>query len=112
MNQAWGVPVLETTACPDGEGWLLDTTKFGRLAVRETLTLRVGYSGTDFVQNVLRWVAEERCVLTVERPSAVLHITTLPTTAADTLKRPRPRPASRHAADALVRLSQVLPPPG
>jgi hypothetical protein len=25
-------------------------------------------------------VAEERCVLTVERPAAVLHITTLPTT--------------------------------
>jgi hypothetical protein len=76
------VPVLETTACPDGEGWLLDTTKFGRLAVRETLTMRVGYSGTDFVQNVLRYVAEERCVLTVERPSAVLHLTTLPTVAA------------------------------
>jgi hypothetical protein len=90
VNQAWGVPVLETTACPDGEGWLLDTTKFGRLAVRETLALRIGYSGTDFTQNVLRYVCEERCVLTVERPSAVLHITTLPTTtAADT------KPASR-----------------
>ena len=81
VNQAWGVPVLETTACGDGEGWLLDTSKFGRLAVRETLALRIGYSGTDLIQNVLRYVCEERCVLTVERPSAVLHITTLPTTA-------------------------------
>jgi hypothetical protein len=84
VNQAWGVPVLETTVCPDGQGWLLDTTKFGRLAVRETLALRIGYSGTDFVQNILRYVCEERCVLTVERPAAVLHITTLPTTTAAT----------------------------
>jgi hypothetical protein len=82
VDRIWGVPVLETTVCPDGEGWLIDSTKFGRLAVRESLTMRVGYSGTDFVQNVLRWIAEERAVLTVERPSAVLHITTLPTTMA------------------------------
>jgi HK97 family phage major capsid protein len=82
VDQVWGVEVLETTVVPDGEGWLLDTTKFGRLAVRETLAVRIGYSGTDFVQNILRYVCEERCVLTVERPAAVLHITTLPTTAA------------------------------
>ena len=82
VDQCWGVPILETTVCPDGEGWLVDTTEFGRLAVRETLAMRVGYSGTDFVQNILRYVCEERCVLTVERPSAVLHITTLPTVAA------------------------------
>lgn len=31
--------------------------------------------------NVLRYVAELRCVLTVERPSAVLKLTGLPTTA-------------------------------
>jgi hypothetical protein len=78
-DRVWGVPVVETTAVADGEAWLLDTTKFGRLAVREPMSMRIGYSGTDFVQNVLRYVAEERCVLTVERPSAVLHMTTLPT---------------------------------
>jgi hypothetical protein len=79
VDRIWGVPVVETTAVADGEAWLLDTTKFGRLAVREPMSMRVGYSGTDFVNNVLRYLAEERCVLTVERPSAVLHITTLPT---------------------------------
>jgi capsid protein len=88
VDQVWGVPVLETTVCPDGEGWLLDTTKFGRLAVRETLALRIGYSGTDFVTNVLRYVCEERCVLTVERPAAVLHITTLPTAATTGSSKP------------------------
>ena len=81
------MPVLATTVCPDGEGWLLDTTKFGRLAVRETLMLRIGYANDDFVKNVVRYICEERCVLTVERPSAVLHITTLPALDTATTKR-------------------------
>jgi len=87
VDQVWGVPVVETTVCPDGEGWLLDTSKFGRLAVREPMSLRIGYSGTDFVQNVLRCVAEIREVLTIERPAAVLHITALPTLAATSGKK-------------------------
>jgi Phage capsid family len=77
VSSVWGVPVVATTACPVADGWLLDTTKFGRLAVRETLVVRIGYSGDDFVRNVVRYVAEERCVLTVERPSAICRITGL-----------------------------------
>jgi hypothetical protein len=77
VNSVWGVPVVSTTACPDGEGWLLDTTRLGRLAVRESLTVRMGFGNDDFVRNIVRYVCEERCVLTVERPSAVLHITGL-----------------------------------
>jgi hypothetical protein len=79
VNSAWGVPVVETTAVAPGEGWLFDTTKFGRLAVRETLSVRIGYANDDFVRNIVRYVCEERCILTVERPAAVCHITTLPT---------------------------------
>ena len=91
VNQAWGVPVLETVVCPDGEGWLLDTTKFGRLALRESLIVRMGYANDDLVRNILRYVAEERCVLTVERPAAVLHLTTLPTLAATETDEPAKR---------------------
>jgi hypothetical protein len=40
--------------------------------------MRVGYSNDDFTRNLLRWVAEERLVLTVERPAAVLKIINLP----------------------------------
>jgi HK97 family phage major capsid protein len=79
-GQAWGVDVLETTEAPVGTGLLLDTTKFGYVAVRESLSMRIGYSGTDFAQNILRTVAEERLVLCVTRPPAVLSITNLPTT--------------------------------
>lgn len=62
VDSVWGVSVLETTVVPDGEGWLLDTTKFGRLAVRESLVVRIGYANDDLVRNILRYVAEERCV--------------------------------------------------
>jgi hypothetical protein len=57
----------------------------GRVAVRESLVLRTGYGVVggqpDFVSNIVRWVAEERLNLAVERPAAICHITGLPTAA-------------------------------
>lgn len=78
-NSAWGVPVLVTTQIATGTGLLLDTKKFGRALVREPLTLRVGFANDDFVKNIVRYVAEERLLIAVERPSAALKITGLPT---------------------------------
>ncbi len=75
----WGVRVLTTTQCPAGTAILIDTSKFGRVAVREPIGLRIGYAGTDFTQNILRYVAEERLNMAVERPSAILSLTGLPT---------------------------------
>jgi HK97 family phage major capsid protein len=75
----WGVPVISTTACPAGKGLLVDTAKFGYVAVREGLSMRIGFSGDDLTRNILRTVAEERLVLCVTRASAVLAITGLPT---------------------------------
>lgn len=77
-NEVFGVPVLQTTAFPLGYGLLLDTTKLGYVAIREPLSMRVGYSGDDLVRNLLRTVAEERLVLCVTRPPAVLVIHNLP----------------------------------
>jgi hypothetical protein len=56
-------------------------TLFGRVGVRESLVLRVGYSGTDFTDNVVRQVCEERLNLAVERPAATCRIKNLPTAA-------------------------------
>ena len=78
-NQIWGVPVLSTTAAPAGKGLLLDTTKVGYIAVREALSMRIGYTDDDFTRNVVRTVAEERLVLCVTRPPACLVISNLPT---------------------------------
>jgi len=80
-NTIWGVEVLQTTACAIGDAFLLDTTKFGKVLVREGLTVRQGLAEDDFITNRLRWIWEERFNLAVERPSAVLHMTGLPSTA-------------------------------
>ena len=81
VETAWGVDVLTSTQFTAGEAVLLDTQLMGRVAVRETIVLRLGYSGTDFTQNVVRCVCEERLNLALERPAAVCHITALPTAA-------------------------------
>jgi HK97 family phage major capsid protein len=78
---AWGVDVIQSTQFTAGEAVLVDSTLVGRVAVRETLVLRLGYSGTDFTENIIRVVCEERLNLAVERPAAICHITALPTAA-------------------------------
>jgi HK97 family phage major capsid protein len=80
-RQLFGVPVLLTTALAAGTGIMLDTNKFGFVAVREGLTIHTGQTNDDFTRNIARFVMEERLVLAVERPSAVMVITNLPTTA-------------------------------
>ncbi|MCG7595757.1 phage major capsid protein [Mycobacterium sp. PSTR-4-N] len=77
-NTAWGVPVLVTTQIAAGAGALLDTTKFGRVHVREALNLQVGLTQDDFIRNLVRVIAEERLTLAVERPAAILAISGLP----------------------------------
>lgn len=81
---AWGVDVLQSVQFTPGEAVLLDSTLVGRVAVRETLVLRLGYAGADFTSNVIRAVCEERLNLAVERPAAICHITGLPTAAPTT----------------------------
>jgi len=80
VRSIWGIPVLTTTACTDGQGLLLDTTKFGNALIREGIVMHQGFSGTDFVDNVARYVFEERLTLATERPQSVLAISNLPTT--------------------------------
>jgi HK97 family phage major capsid protein len=86
----FGIDVLQSIFFNAGDAILIDTTKFGRVAVREPLVLRVGYSGTDFTNNILRSVCEERLNLAVERPAAILWLKGLPTaapTVAETKKK-------------------------
>jgi HK97 family phage major capsid protein len=78
-NELWGIECVQTTQMPSGYGLLLDREKFGYIAVREPLSMRVGYSGNDLVNNVLRTVAEERLALCITRPPAVMVISNLPT---------------------------------
>lgn len=71
--------MLTTTQCPAGTAILLDTTKMGRVCIREPLSVRIGFAGGDFTDNIVRYVSEERLNLAVERPSAILALSGLPT---------------------------------
>jgi HK97 family phage major capsid protein len=81
VTSLWGIECLVSTKINPGDGILVDTTKVGYAAIREPINLRIGYAGTDFTQNILRTVAEERLNLAVERPSAICWIKNLPTAA-------------------------------
>jgi hypothetical protein len=41
--------------------------------------MMTGTDAGDFTKNIVRWVCEERFALAVERPTALLKITGLPT---------------------------------
>ncbi len=69
---------MVTTQLTPGVGVLLDSTKFGRIAVREPLSVGAGFANDDLIRNIYRWVCEEQIALAVERPSAILSIAKLP----------------------------------
>lgn len=75
-DMLWGIPAVQSTAMAAGTALLLDTTKFGRAWIREAMNIQVDpYSGST--TNTLKWVAETRISLTVERPAAIAKITGL-----------------------------------
>ena len=80
-DSIWGINVVTTTQCHEGDGLLVDTQKYGRAVVREPLSMRIGWANDDFTRNILRTVCEERINNAIERPSSVLHITGLTATA-------------------------------
>ena len=81
VDQAWGIPVLTSTKFTAGTAVLVDTTQYGRVVVRESLVTRIGFAGTDFTDNIVRFVSEERLTQTIERPQAICVISSLPTAA-------------------------------
>jgi len=81
-DNAWGIPVLVSTQFTPGVVVLVDTTRYGRVVVREAITTRIGYSGSDFTDNIIRFVSEERLTQTIERPHAICKITGMPSVAA------------------------------
>lgn len=79
VNTAWGIPVVVSTQFDVGKAVLVDTTLYGRVVVRESLVTRIGYSGSDFTDDIIRFVSEERLTQTIERPKAICVISNMPT---------------------------------
>jgi HK97 family phage major capsid protein len=80
-NTVFGIDVVVSTQFTAGVAVLFDTRIYGRAIIREPIITRIGYNGTDFTQNIVRYVSEERITQTIERPQAILKLTGLPTTA-------------------------------
>jgi HK97 family phage major capsid protein len=78
-DRIFNVPVLTTTSIAAGTGLMMDTQKFGRVLIREGISVHTGTNMDDLTKNIVRLVLEERLVLAVERPAAVLAISNLPT---------------------------------
>ena len=51
----WGVEVLVTTQIADGTAALIDTTKIGRVYVRQPLQLLMGWANDDFTKKTGDW---------------------------------------------------------
>jgi HK97 family phage major capsid protein len=79
VNTAWGVDVVSTTAISAGTGLLIDSTKFGAMLIREGLVIITGTANDDLIRNLVRFIFEERINVAVERPTALLAISGLPT---------------------------------
>lgn len=76
----WGLDVLTTIKCPQGQALLLDNNKWGWAVIREALLMRVGYDSGDFTANLQRIVVEERLTTAIARPTAILAVSNLPYT--------------------------------
>jgi class 3 adenylate cyclase len=71
LTKATGDAILLTQQCVDALGsrppGLIDRGG-----------MRIGFANDDFTRNLIRWVGEERLVLMVERPAAVLKLVNIP----------------------------------
>jgi len=74
-SRVWGMTVVESDAVPEGTAIVGDFTNFTRLIERKSLTIKVGYSGTQFISNIRTILAELRVGFVVLRPTAICTIT-------------------------------------
>jgi hypothetical protein len=86
---------LQSTVFTPGKAVLFDTEIYGRAVIREAIITRIGFAGTDFTQNAVRFLSEERITQTIERPQAIIKVTGLPTAAPTTTIAESAKPAAK-----------------
>ncbi|OBH84387.1 hypothetical protein A5680_09660 [Mycobacterium sp. E2989] len=78
LDNLFGVPVIVNTMIPEGTAVVLDTQLAARYFVRQALTLDLNpYGDTQWTTNQISFRAEQRSVLAVTRPKAVVIVTGL-----------------------------------
>ena len=78
VKDVWGVPVLQTTQCPQGVAVLANLQIATQGFIREGVSLQMTNSGgTNFSAGQTQIRSQERLTLGVSRPTAVNIITGL-----------------------------------
>ena len=72
-ENVWAVEVLPSNAVSAGNFLALDTTQLGALFLREDASVQLGYTGSQFTQNLVTILAECRAVIGVMRSQAVVY---------------------------------------
>ena len=74
LPSIWGLPVVPTPSQTAGKFTVLDARQVGYIADRETATVRISENVNDqFVRNLVTILAEERTLLVIERPTAIVY---------------------------------------
>jgi HK97 family phage major capsid protein len=72
-NSVWGLPLVESEACPVGFALVGDFRR-AILFDRENVRISVGTANEDFIRNIVRILAEMRAGFGVTRPSAFVEV--------------------------------------
>lgn len=73
MPQLWGLAVIPTASQTLGRFTVLDPQRAGYIMDRESATVRVSENVADaFLRNLVHLLAEERTVLVIEQPTAIV----------------------------------------
>lgn len=73
----WDIPVIKCQALPQGVGIVGDFANYSLLVERKGLSIKVGYSGTQFIENTRTVLAELRIAAVWTRPQAFCLVTNL-----------------------------------
>lgn len=73
----WGIPVVESEACPVGFALVGDFRR-AILFDREQVNISVGTADQDFIRNIVRVLAEMRAGFGVTRPAAFVEVDLAP----------------------------------
>jgi HK97 family phage major capsid protein len=74
MPVLWGLPVVPTVSQTLGKFTVVDARQAGYVADRENATVRISENvNDDFVRNLVTLLAEERALIVIERPTAIVY---------------------------------------
>jgi hypothetical protein len=73
VQTIWEIAIHATPAMTVGKFAVLDSQQYGTFRLRDDARVEIGYTGSQFIQNMATILAELRALLTVERPKTCMY---------------------------------------